>query len=308
MNQGRCAKAIIYSALLMSSVFNADVLFAQENFRISRPSQAEKDANAFASAAPIQTALQSNFSAAISTPVQPYDITTSGVSGNTLKANATLNLEDQPSPQYQNAIFDWQNKNLPSSFAGQNGVASGDPNMPRHKGLKAHLGGAMVVLGGVAGSVAGSYVPVAPVRQAFRPGPVPKIDIVPGHCPAAFDPEFQVPVRWWDVLSHEESSAILGPPWKLWLAAVKNVFQAHGRELHDTPGAASLHVMVNPDGSICNITPYTGAERGNAGTAISERAMQNLHRIVSSVGGFPPFPQGSQVRCYHLIFNGSAGI
>jgi hypothetical protein len=300
MNQGMHARAIVYSILLMSSVLNANVLFAQESFRISRPSQAETDA-AVASVAPVQTAIQSNFPTLNFKSQQPYDVTTGGASGGALKANATVNLEDQPSPQYHNAILDWQNRCLPGRVEEQNGGAAGDANIAHHKGFKSHLVG---VLGGVAGTVASSYVPV----MAVHPRPAPTIGITPGHCPAAFDPAFQVPVRWWDTLAREESSQVLGPEWKLWLSAVKLVFQAHARELLEAPQVASLHVMVNPDGSIYNVTPYTGAEGANFSHPVSERAMQNLRGIVLSVGSFPPFPQGTQVRCYHLIINASPGI
>ncbi len=170
------------------------------------------------------------------------------------------------------------------------------------------MGGAFSRLGTVVGSVASSYIPVASVALGNRSNSEPKIAIEAGHCPAAFDPAFQVPVRWWDILSSEEANPSLGPQWKFWLIAVQNVFQSHARELRETPGVASLHVIVNPNGSIYDVSPYTGAERGNQGHAISERTMVNLRQILLSVGRFPPFPAGSKVRCYHLIFDGSAGI
>jgi hypothetical protein len=215
-----------------------------------------------------------------------------------------MNLEERTAPLYQHAIVDWQTRNLPQLDV-RNGITTDSGVNNHHRGLKAHVGNAFT---SVLGTAVSAYVPMAHVPLRTVPtNTEPTISIEPGHCPAASDPAFQIPVKWWDALSREEGSPSLGPQWKLWLTAVRYVFQAHARELHETPGVASVHVMINPDGSIFNVTPYTGLERGNAGYAINARTLANLRQIVLNVGKFPPFPAGSKVRCYHLIFNGSAG-
>ena len=155
------------------------------------------------------------------------------------KASASLNVDDMPSPLSTTAIFDWQNKNLPN-LHDQTGATTDNT---RHKGLKAHLGGAFSVIGSSVGTVANAYVPIANTGMKLAE---PKITVEAGHCPAANDPAFQVPVTWWSDLSKEENSAMLGPQWTFWLTAVQNVFSAHAHELHETPGVASLHVMINP--------------------------------------------------------------
>jgi hypothetical protein len=255
MRRNKFAKTIGYCFLLSLQLVTANAVRAQENFRVGRP-------------------------AAAATTGTLTVKTTYGESipSTTLKANATLNLEEQPNPSYQNAIFDWQNKNLPAKLQDRYGATTDSASNGQHRGLKAHLGGAFSVLGTVVGSVASSYIPVASVAQRNRSSE-PNIAIEAGHCPAAFDPAFQVPVRWWDILSSEEVSPSFGPQW-----------------------------TVNPNGSIYDVSPYTGAERGNQGHAINERTMVNLRQILLTVGKFPPFPEGSKVRCYHLIFDGSAGI
>jgi hypothetical protein len=220
-----------------------------------------------------------------------------------LQANASVDLEEQQNLRYPETISNWESRKLRETLQSQTGTAEG--NAGNHRGLKAHVGGAVGKLGFVVGTVANAYVPVAAVRLTNAE---PKIEIVPGHCPAAFDPAFQVPVRWWDILSSEEGNPVFGPQWKLWLSAVQAVFQSHARELKETPGVGSLHIMVNPDGSIFNISVYSGAERGNAGRAVNGRTLEHLRQIILAVGQLPAFPARSQVRCYHLIFNGSAGI
>ncbi|MFX7620736.1 hypothetical protein ABTJ52_20210, partial [Acinetobacter baumannii] len=81
------------------------------------------------------------------------------------------------------------------------------------------------------GTVASAYVPMGTVGLRNAPIKEPTISINPGHCPAAFDPAFQIPKTWWSDLSSEEGSRDLGPGWKAWLQAVQYVFQAHAAEL-----------------------------------------------------------------------------
>jgi hypothetical protein len=133
----------------------------------------------------------------------------------------------------------------------------------------------------------------------------PTITVKSAHCPATSDPAFQNPPNWLDNLSQEESMRQFGSQWKLWLTAVQNVFQARAGELSSTPGVASVHLIIRPDGSIQEISNYTGHERGNAGTPVSERTLRNLQRLVVSIGKFPPFPSGSRVGRYHLILDAS---
>jgi len=303
MKESKLAKTICCSFALGLLLLPASPVRAQESFRISRPKADETPQPTPSYSKPIQPSSPPMASEEVQATV-PSASSAEPAPRNALQANATLNLEERTAPLYQNAIVDWQNRNLPQLDARNGATTDGGLNN-HHRGLKAHVGGAF---SSVLGSVASAYVPMAHVPLRSVPtNSEPTISIEPGHCPAAFDPAFQVPVKWWDSLSREEGSPTLGPQWKLWLTAVRYVFQAHAADLHETPGVASLHVMVNPDGSIYNITPYNGAERGNAGYAVNGRTLANLRQILINVGKFPPFPAGSQVRCYHLIFNGSAG-
>ena len=320
MKQNKLAKTI-GCCFLLSLQLGASNSIRAQGHRIPRPSAAAASAAATGSGstssstpAPPTAKVTTDAQAQPSDEAQPTGSTTSpaassptganlaSIPTNTLKANASVTLEEQPNPAYPHAIINWQNKNLPNDLQERYGGTTDNSNGGPHKGLKAHLGGAMVK---AVGTVANAYVPIASVHLTNAE---PKIEIVPGHCPAAFDPAFQIPVRWWDTLSQEEGSAALGPQWKLWLTAVQYVFQAHARELRETPGVASLHVMVNPDGSFFNISIYSGAERGNQGHNMNARTMEHLRQIIMSIGQLPPFPAWSKVRCYHLIFNGSAGI
>lgn len=313
INLGRIITCGVLAALPFYAAMPAQ---SRESMRIGRPTEADKRAvDAVKSKDPES---ESESSPALASPPgepatsytgtsQPSAVANPGaLPSNLHMANATVNLleqSNQPNPSSMDAIYDWQSKNMPTNLKGRTGASEADVFSSQHRGLKSHLGGALSVM---VGTVANSYMPVRNVQLPGAPQGDPKISIEPGHCPAAFDPAFQVPVKWWSILSTEEGQPVLRDQWKFWLSAVKDVFQAHAFELHETPGVASLHVMVNPDGSIFNISPYTGAERGNSGYAINGRTMANLQHIILSVGRFPPFPRGSQVRCYHLVVDGSS--
>lgn len=217
------------------------------------------------------------------------------------QVKATLDVENDPQQLSMRAIMDWQNRNLPDLHA-NNGATINSAQF-KHKGLKAHIGGALV---STVGTVANAYVPVAAVPFRTAPNRPPSISLSTAHCPAAVDPAFQVPKNWWSDLSTEEGSKDLGPEWKAWLQAVQYVFQSRADQLLATPGVAALHVIINQDGSIYNATPYTGFERANAGYPTNQKTMANLRGIILSVGKFPPFPLGSKVPCYHLVVDGAA--
>jgi hypothetical protein len=294
MKQSKIAKTIGCCFLLSLQLVTPDSVRAQENLRISRTTAPNTEQTRTTYGAPAQPRYEPAESDEISTSTSPSDANAESIPGALLKANTKLNSEDKPIPPYQKAIIEWQNKNLPTALENLDGATMGSANNRHHKGLTAHLGGALSVLG----TVAGPYIPGASVIPKKGPSSEPRIRVQTGLCPAAFDPAFQVPVIWWEIVASEESKPRLGRQWKLWLSAVQNVFQAHAIELHDTPGVALLHVIVNPNGSIFNITPLRG----------SERTIVNLRQIILSVGSFPPFPEGSKAHCYHLVFDGSAGI
>ncbi|MBS2004053.1 MAG: hypothetical protein JST44_21290 [Cyanobacteria bacterium SZAS LIN-5] len=229
-------------------------------------------------------------------------------------ANHLFKDPPQPSAEQQlssglfyNRVMDWQSKNYPAL---QNSPATTDSAAQHtHHGLKSHFGSALfamvTVAGSVANSVAGSRASLVSVSQANH---MPALKVDAGHCPAMVDPAFQVPVRWWDALATELADPYMGPQWRFWLKAVQDVFQCRAEELKSTPGAAALHVIVNPNGTIFNMSPYTGFERSFANKPVSERMLLHLRDMVGTVGMFPPFPAGTKVRCYHLIFDGSSGI
>lgn len=312
MNRKHPATNVFCYVLLLGGlqVASIDVAKAQGH-RIPRPAAASFDSSQKPSepTAAIQPGLgqtaadATNPAEAPASTAQDSNSNVASVPGKMLQANASVDLEEQQNLRYPETISNWESRKLRETLQSQTGTADG--NAGSHRGLKAHVGGAVGKLGLVVGTVANAYVPVAAVRLTNAE---PKIEIVPGHCPAAFDPAFQVPVRWWDILSSEEGNPVFGPQWKLWLSAVQAVFQSHARELKETPGVGSLHIMVNLDGSIFNISVYSGAERGNAGRAVNGRTLEHLRQIILAVGQLPAFPARSQVRCYHLIFNGSAGI
>jgi hypothetical protein len=309
MKPRKLVKAVT-CCLLLSIQFGKDVAVQAQGHRVPRPSAKSAPVIEAGTAATIQPGLGQTGAPISSIPIFPTtnspspDSNIASVPSKVLQANASLDLEEQQNARYPETISNWENRKLRDSLKAQSGTADGSNN-GSHKGLKSHVGGAVSKLGLVVGTVANAYIPVTSVHLTNAD---PKIEIIPGHCPAAFDPAFQIPVRWWDILSTEEGDRTFGPQWKLWLSAVQAVFQSHARELRETPGVASLHIMVNPDGSILRISIYSGAERGNAGHTMNARTMEHLYQIIQSVGQLPAFPAGSKVRCYHLIFNGSAGI
>jgi hypothetical protein len=269
---------------------------------VSNSATAATAASAFAS-----TPIMPSVAPAVSAPIAPAVTTVAPVAdaaplpSHIHQATATVDVENDPQRLTMRAIMDWQNRNLPDLHAGYGGTADGAQF--KHKGLKAHIGGALV---STVGTVANAYVPMAAVPFRTAPGGAPTISLSTAHCPAAVDPAFQVPKNWWSDLSGEEGSRDLGPEWKAWLQAVQYVFQSHAEQLSATPGVAALHVIINPDGSIYNATPYTGMERANAGYPTNLKTMANLRGIILSVGKFPPFPLGSRVPCYHLVVDGAA--
>lgn len=287
------------SVLLASQLASCSFVRAQESFRVKRPSATE---NVEDTSANRGITANHDLSANQYHKILPAEISVDdAVQRVPLQATATMITESPSIPAFRNAVYAWAAKNNPNMHA-QNATADS-----AHHGLKSHLGSALMAMASVAGTVANSYVPIATVAAGQR-ATAPQIDIEPGHCPAMYDPAFQIPVRWWDVLSQEQNDPVLGPQWKLWLDAVRDVFKARAPELRSTPGAASLHVVINPNGTIFNMSPYTGNERAHQNMPISERTLLHLRDMVGTMGVFPPFPGGSKVRCYHLIFDGSAGI
>lgn len=135
----------------------------------------------------------------------------------------------------------------------------------------------------------------------------PTITVSSAHCPATSDPAFQNPPNWYENLSQEQSMRLFGSQWELWLNAIQNVFRARANELSNTPGVASVHLVIRPDGSIQEIANYTGNERAHGELPVNERTLRNLQRLVVSVGKFPPFPVGSRVGRYHLILDAAVG-
>jgi len=295
----KLAAIISCSILVASQLARGDVVRAQESFRVKRPVASDNTGATGYDAAP--AANTSNDNSRNQYPkVLPAEVSVDSEQKAPLQATATMVLESPSIPNFRNAVYLWASQNNPELHS-QSGTTDG-----AHHGLKSHLGGAFLAMASVAGGVAGSYIPIASVSGNRRLGePLIKVDA--GHCPAMVDPAFQIPVRWWDDLAREQADPVLGPQWKLWLDAVKEVFQAHARELKHTPGVASLHVIINPNGSIFNMSPYTGNERAHQDQPISEPTLMKLRDIVGTVGMFPPFPGGTRVRCYHLIFDGSAG-
>ncbi|HEY9678571.1 MAG TPA: hypothetical protein V6C76_11210 [Drouetiella sp.] len=170
-----------------------------------------------------------------------------------------------------------------------------------HHGFMHHLASTVGTVGGTAGLIAVSYGlggrPYA-FSTAKRNKP-PGITIEAGHCPAVFDPAFQVPYSWWQDLSQEQAGdPTYSEPWHAWLQSVREVVASHNSELHST-GEACVHVIINPDGSIYNVTPYNGE---GGGIHNSSSLLKTLSRVVAEIRNFPPFPLGTHVRAYHLIF------
>jgi|688.fasta_scaffold343145_2 hypothetical protein len=258
---------------------------AQEQFRVRRPISGDA----------VQPAANPDFGA------NPDSETNSASTRAPLQANAIMNQDfmnsAQPTQSFYSNVMQWETKNNPN-FQSMNGTAGS-----AHHGLKAHLGNALFAMAQVAGTVATSYAPMTVSRHPH----VPTLKVDAGHCPAMVDPAFQFPVRWWDDLAREQSDPNLGPQWNLWLKAVQDVFESRAYELRDTPGSAALHVIINPNGTIFNMSPYTGPERSYSNRPTSERTLLQLRDMVGTVGMFPPFPAGTRVRCYHLIFDGSSG-
>ncbi|HEY9734278.1 MAG TPA: hypothetical protein V6C89_20370 [Drouetiella sp.] len=298
---------------------------AQEHFRVKRPTSGD-DTSALVTRDNTQTQtetqaqIQAPIQAQIQAPTQAQaqrqnpsetqnqtampTLPESSAVRTPLHAIATMDQEmltaAQPTQSFYNSVVRWESKNSPNlqSMSGTAGSA--------HHGLKAHLGGAFHAIRSVAGTVASAYVPITVPKQPDQAYAVLRVNA--GHCPAMVDPAFQIPVRWWDDLAREQGDPYFGPQWSLWLKAVKDVFESRASELKYTPGSAALHVIVNPNGSIFNMSPYTGPERTNGDKPPSESTLLQLRDMVGIVGVFPPFPVGTKVRCYHLIFDGSSGI
>ncbi|HEY9760112.1 MAG TPA: hypothetical protein V6C97_33460 [Oculatellaceae cyanobacterium] len=333
MKDSQLAKTVSLLSLASVVLLVGSTGRADNSRRIPRPAQTAQtntvqESSAASAVAPDQamhaatavpTPTAASTSAVISTPIVPPGAQTVSATGAPVgtsnastpdssqaashihQVKATVDVENDPQQLSMRAIMDWQNKNLPDLHA--NMIGTMDSAQFKHKGLKAHLGGALV---STVGTVANAYVPMAAVPFRTAPNRAPTISLSTAHCPAAIDPAFQVPKNWWSDLSTEEESKDLGPEWKRWLQAVQYVFQSRAEQLLTTPGVAALHVIINPDGSIYNATPYTGFERANAGYPTNQKTMMNLRGIILSVGKFPPFPLGSRVPCYHLVVDGAA--
>lgn len=106
----------------------------------------------------------------------------------------------------------------------------------------------------------------------------------------------------------EVSDPILGPQWNLWYTTVDKNFSMRANQLYDTSGAAALQVIINPDGTILEMSPYTGYNREYGNLLVSEQVLFKLQDLVSKVGNFPPLPRGTKLRYLALIVDGSAWI
>jgi len=295
MKERKFGKTICCCFALGLLLLPAGTVQAQESFRISRP-----DANV----APQPDPSDATPAEPSNSPMQSEQVPATGsppatASTDLLQSKAILNLEGRATPPYQKAIIDWQNRNLPHQPDGSNDATTNGSDNSDHRGLKAHIGSKFSTLAAL-GMIPYVHTSSAPPRE-------PTIWINTGLCPEMFDPAFRVPTKWWAHLGHEGRDRTLGPQWKLWLSALRLIFQAHASQLRATPGLASLHVIVNPDGSLVSVVPYDGPERRNPQYPLNERTMANLTQVLLNMGRFPPFPAGSQVPCYHLIINGSGG-
>ncbi len=316
MKRQKLAVVIGCSLLLTSQLAILHPAHAGESFRVKRPTATENVNDATVNGAASTTnSMNYNSGNNYQNKVLPAEVSIDAEQKPPLQATASVIQESQSIPEFRNAVLLWEQKNNPQknnpNLQSQTATAAS-----AHRGLKAHLGSAFLGMVSVAGTMTNSYIPIASVTNGYRSGALRDptappstisgvgVRVTPGHCPAMFDPAFQVPVRWWDTLNEEQQNPYFSPQWKLWLQAVQNTFEAHANELRTTPGnSAALHVIVNPDGTIFNISPYTGQERFNSSTPINEPMLMHLRDIVGRFGGFPPFPAGSRVRRYHLIFD-----
>ena len=281
----------------------AESVCAQDSFRLQRPTAAHQTRQ------PITGEV--NSATTISAP---------------LKANATVNTDNEKNSQPQSDAFALQSQQSTLKSAATTAGIAGTKQAK--KPLAAAATGssvkpalkpeAAVTAVAVPKPALKAATPVAAVinKPVLKPGkpmpaampysPEPSIYVTSGHCPAQFDPAFKEPIKWWDFLAREEASPELGPQWKAWMSAATASLKPHAKELKATPGLASLHVIVDRDGSISDsITPYNGPERFSPDTPLNKKTMANLQRIIKIVGHFPPFPKGSKVVRYHLLITGA---
>ncbi len=199
-----------------------------------------------------------------------------------LRATATMTLGSSSLSVFQNAVHAWEAKNIPS------GCGPAPAKMSYN-------------------SLTNSYVPLSTVLHGRGPSG-PKIKVITLVMLAMHDPALPLPEGWWRTMRDELSESTTGPQWGLWFSAVTKNFEARANQLYGTTGAAALHVIINPDGTIFEMSPYTGYEREYPNLPISEQTLIKLRDVVNTVGVFPPLPDCTKLRALHLIVDGSAWI
>ena len=254
------SKAALYCCLLSLQVISTVSAFAQEeSVRIDRPVPREM------SGATLNDSVTSNYSTSMND--NALNTSTSSNGGTTLNGSASLNGGSltglQPgtddwlirSNKFGSQLAAWQSKN---SVGPTLSVNDSEKNRKQTRDRR------------------------------------PTIIVKDAHCPATSDPAFQNPPNWLENLSQEQSMQQYGSQWGLWLTAIQNVFKARADELSNTPGVASVHLILRSDGSIQEVSNYTGHERAHQESPVNERTLRNLQRLIVSVGKFPPFPAGSR--------------
>lgn len=199
-----------------------------------------------------------------------------------LRAVATMTQESLSLSAFQNSVHAWEAKNIPSGCGPSPAKSSYN-------------------------SLTNSYVPLDTVLHGRGPSE-PKIKVVTLDMLEMHDPALQLPEGWWRTMRDELSDSTTGPEWGVWFSAVTKNFKARANQLYGTTGAAALHVIINPDGTIVEMSPYTGYDRDYPNLPISEQTLMQLRKVVNTVGDFPPLPGSTKLRSLHLIVDGSAWI
>ncbi|HEY9678570.1 MAG TPA: hypothetical protein V6C76_11205 [Drouetiella sp.] len=316
----RTSTTLLSCAAIMSTTCFA--VAAPENFRVRRPPVTSQTASLPTRVAPIDHVNQNSAPAqndnALPSATNSTDNSTDTSMGNPaggtshvysgsaqvddVLARPMSNVERGVMIQQRSiaSVQNWERGKMEAAMAAAQQAMNAQVSNTVHHGILHHMASAAGDIGKSAAIMAATGSGAHPHGLVTAMVSPPTITIEPGHCPAATDPAFQVPYSWWQDLSVEETSnPIYRDPWAAWLGAVKEVFKAHTPELQ-AHGIASIHVIINPDGSIYNMTPFYGEGRSDA---TSLQTQDNMRQIIAEVGNFPPFPIGTHVRCYHLIFD-----
>jgi hypothetical protein len=126
----------------------------------------------------------------------------------------------------------------------------------------------------------------------------PRVWVRMGLC-GSWDARGEGAVHWQALSTELFRDAQSAEAWRDWQTQVAKLVQPIAKKMGDTADSASVHLVVDRDGSILDASSYGGPERPYP-DALNEKATIELIAELAKLK-LPHFPTGSQVQQTHVL-------